>query len=80
MVSLTYNLKYVGSKYNNLMLTHQIILQSKYFFTLGKYHLLPPGGGLLEFGGTHNFWRQKGGNTKFFPPNRGEQKIFIKKF
>ena len=45
---------------------------------LGKYHLLPPGG-LLEFGGAHNFWRQKGGNTIFFSPNRGGTEDFHKK-
>ena len=37
------------------------------------------GGGLLEFGGTPNFRRQKGENTKLFVLKRGEQKVFIKR-
>ena len=35
--------------------------------------------GLQEFGGTQNFWRQKGDNTKIFSLKMGEQKIFIKR-
>ena len=39
----------------------------KHPYDLGKYHFLPPGGGLLEFGGKHmNFGNQKGEHKDFW--------------
>ena len=56
------------------MISRNSELHSEYF-ALGKYHLLPPGGAPGIWGGTHNFWRQKGGNTNFFSPNRGNRRF-----
>ena len=42
---------------------------------LGKYHFLPPGGS-WSLGGTHEFWKSKGGTEEFLCTLRGEQKNF----
>ena len=56
---------------------HQILPLFFVMTPLGKYHFLPPGGapGIWE-GGTHEFWKSKGGTEELLCTLRGEQKNF----
>ena len=61
------------------MISRNSELHSEYF-ALGKYHLLPPGGGLLEFRGGHIIFGDKKGGTQNFFLLTGGTEDFHKKF